>query len=205
MRWIEQAKKVYWRMGSRNYYQLVVSHPGLHKHRVVRGEDRYIVEATARAQMRAWDELFARRLESEERRRERDARRQELEDSLTEAERRTDEAEAELEAVRGVLAATLQVDDRIDWEKLRSRKPFSQPQPQQRVFLGTPPEPQESDSRFQPQLSLLDKLWSGSAQKKQEAARALFLAEHAAWAQRVTSAGISNEAIYASNLREFEE
>lgn len=101
-------------MASRNYYQLVVRHPGLHKHRVIRGDDRYIVEAAAQTQMRAWNELYAKKLASEERRRDKDARRQELEDSVAEAEERTLEALAELNAVRGVLAATLRVDDRIE-------------------------------------------------------------------------------------------
>jgi uncharacterized protein with von Willebrand factor type A (vWA) domain len=116
------------RMASRNYYQVVVRQPGLHKHRVVRGGDRYIVEAAAQAQMRAWNELFATTLEREERQRARDARRQELEDSLAEAEERTREARAELEGVRGVLAATLSVDDRVNWETLKQHQAFSQPQ-----------------------------------------------------------------------------
>jgi restriction system protein len=192
-------------MASRNYYQIVVRHPGLHKHRVIRGDDRYIVEAAAQAQTRAWNELYAKKLASEERRRDKDARRQELEDSVAEAEDRTQEAEGELNAVRGVLAATLRVDDRVDWEKLKQHQPFSQPQPQQRPYLPNPPEPQEGDPRFKPQLGLLDKLWSGSAQKKQEAARSLFVAEHAAWVNRVAAVKTSNEAIYVSNLREFEE
>lgn len=146
------------RMASRNYYQLVVRHPGLHKQRVIRGDDRYIVEAAAQAQTRAWNELYAKKLASEERRRDHDARRQELEDSLAEAEERTHEAEGELNAVRGVLAATLRVDDRIDWERLKQHEPFSQPQPPHRPYLSIPPEPQEGDARFKPQLGLLDKL-----------------------------------------------
>jgi restriction system protein len=192
-------------MASRSFYQIVIRHPGLHKQRVIRGNDRYIVEAAAQAQSRVWNEQFAKKLASEERRRDREARQQELEDNLSEAEERTSEAEAELEAVRGVLAATLRVDDRIDWEKLKQHQPFSQPQPQQRPYLPIPPEPHESEARFKPQLGLLDKLWSGSAQKKEEAARALFAAEHAAWVKRVAAIEGSNNAIYASNLRECEE
>ena len=188
-----------------SYYQIVVTHPGLHKQRVIRGADQYVVQAAAQAQSRAWDELWARKLEREERRRDREARRQEIENSLADAEERTREAAAELEAVRGVLSATLRIDDRVDWERLKNHQPFSQPQPQERPFHQSPPEPQESDPRFQPQLGLLDKLWSGSAQKKQDAARALFLADHAAWARRIAALRVSNEAIYASNLREFDD
>ncbi len=192
-------------MGSRSYYQIVVQHPGLHKQRVIRGDDRYVVEAAAQAQNRAWNELYAKKLEGEERRRDRESKRQELEGSLQEAEERTREAQSELEGVRGVLAATLRVDDRVDWEKLKQNQPFSQPQPHQRAYLSIPAEPQEGEARFKPQLGLLDKLWSGSAQRKHEAASSLFAAEHAAWTNRVTATNATNEAIYTSNLREFEE
>jgi tellurite resistance protein len=107
--------------------------------------------------------------------------------------------------LRGILAATLCVDDRVDWETLKQHQPFSQPQPQQRPYLSIPPEPHEGDARFRPQFNLLDKLWAGSAEKKQIMSRALFLAEHAAWFERVAALQDSNNGIYASNLREFEE
>src|SRR4051794_25383044 len=160
-------------MASRNYYQLVVRHPGLHKQRVIRGDDRYIVEAAAHAQTRAWNELYALTLEREERRRDRDARRLEMEDSLAEAEDRTREAKAELDGVRGVLAATLGIDDRVNWENLKQHHAFSQPPPGPQPYREFSEEPQVGDVRFQPQLRLLDKLWSGSAQAKEENARSL--------------------------------
>ena len=192
-------------MASRRYYQIVVRHAGLHKQRVIRGDDQYIVEAAAQAQTRAWNEQYAKKLASEELRRDREERRKDIEDSLREADVRTGEAQADLDALRGILAATLCVDDRVDWETLKQHQPFSQPQPQQRPYLSIPPEPHEGDARFRPQFNLLDKLWAGSAEKKQMTSRALFLAEHAAWLERVAALQESNNGIYASNLREFEE
>ena len=35
-------------MASRSYYQIAIHHPGLNKHRVIRGGDRYLVEAAGR-------------------------------------------------------------------------------------------------------------------------------------------------------------
>ena len=192
-------------MGSGTYYQVVVSHPGLHRQRVVRGNDRYIVQAAARAQMRAWDEMFARQIEAEERRRARDTRRRELEDNLSEAEERTREAKEDLAAARGLLAASLRVNDRIDWEALKHHQPFSEPEPKAQPYLPFPVEPREDDASFKPHFGLLDKLWSGSAQKKQEAAHSLFVAAHAAWVRRVLAVESGNENIYASNLQEAEE
>ena len=85
-----------------------------------------------------------RRKRLAERRRERDERKQELEDSLREAEVRTREAQDALDKLRSILATTLRVDDRIDWDKLKQHHPFSQPQPQERPFL---PIPQSSPTK----------------------------------------------------------
>ena len=73
-------------------------------------------------------------IEKEERRREREDTRQELEDNLREAEERTAEAQAAQDELRGVLAATLRVDDRVDWTAM-IQPPFSQPRPKERPFL----------------------------------------------------------------------
>ena len=192
-------------MGSGSYYQIIIRHPELNKLRRIRGSDRFVVEAAAQTQLRAWNEQYAKKLAAAERRRDQEARRWELEHYSSEAEERTREAQAELAEVRGVLGATLTVDDRVDWEKLKQHEPFSQAKPRQRPFHPIPPEPQEDEARFQPQLGLLDRLWSGSAQRKKDAARALFAAEHAAWLKRVATVQASNNAIYEVNLREAEE
>jgi len=110
------------------HYQVTVRHDGLGKYRVIRGAERNLVEAAAHAQQRAWNEQYAKKLEVAERRRERDERKQELEDSLREADERTSEAQEAIEEFRNLLAATLRVDDRINWDKLNSpskNAPFS--------------------------------------------------------------------------------
>ena len=183
-------------MAGRNHYQIVVTHAGLNKHRVVRGDERYIVEAAAQAQVRAWNETFAKKVAADERRQTRDASIREMEDCTAEAEERTHEAKAEMATARGILAATLRVNDRVDWQKLKELQPFAQPQPVARPYFPIPPEPVQSEQRFQPHIGLLDKLWSGSAQKKQQAAIAYFQSEHTAWVERVAAINGKNEAIY---------
>ena len=187
------------------YYHVTVRHEGLGKYRVIRGAERNVVEAAAHAQQRAWNEQFAKKLEMAERRRDRDERKQELEDGLRQADERTREAQEAMEEFRSLLAATLRVDDRIDWDKLKQPQPFSQPQPQERSFLPVPQEPQEEELRYQPQLSLVDKFLRSSAEKKQQAAQALFQADHAKWQQRVVDLEAANKTIYETNVREFED
>ena len=190
---------------SGNYYHVTIRHEGLGKYRVIRGAERNVVEAAAHAQQRAWNEQYAKKVELAERRRERDERRQELEDSLRDAEVRTREAQEALDELRGILAATLRVDDRIDWDKLKQQQPFSQPQPQERPYLPIPQEPQPDEIRYRPQLGLIDKFLRSAAEKKQQAAHALFQADHAKWQERVASIQATNQTIYETNVRELEE
>jgi len=187
------------------YYHVTVRHDGLGKYRVIRGAERHLVEAAAHAQQRAWNEQYAKKLEVAERRRERDERKRELEDSLREADERTREAQQAIQELRGLLAATLSVDDRIDWETLKQHQPFSQPQPRERPYHPIPKEPNPDDASYRPQLSLIDKFVRSAAEKKQQAADALFQADHAKWRERVSSIEVANQQIYETNVRQFEE
>lgn len=190
---------------SRFYYQAAIHHDGLSKHRVIRGTDRDLVEAAALAQQRTWNEQYAKKIEIAERRRDRDERKQDLEESLSEAEERTGEAKKSIDELRDILAATLQVDDRIDWNKLKHLQSFSQPQPQARPYLPIPQEPQPDQDHYRPQLGLIDKFWRSGAQKKEQAARALFDADHAKWQQTTAAIQSTNQNIYDTNVRELED
>ena len=132
-------------MAVRSCFQIAIQHEGLGKQRVIRGADRFLVEAAAASQRRAWDEQYAKELNATERRREREDRKAELADNLREADVRTRAAQAALEELRGILAATLRGDDRIHWDHFKQHQPFSQPAPQARAYLPLPPEPQADD------------------------------------------------------------
>ena len=74
------------------------------------------------------------------------------EDLKTHAQLATEEARATLEAIRNLLAATLSVDDRIDWDSLMETREF-QPEP-----VKLPPErPQPPEGTFWQKL--LFPLW----------------------------------------------
>ena len=189
---------------ARNYYQTAIHHPGLNKHRVIRGADRYLVEAAAATQQRAWAEQYARKVAVDERRRDRDNKQQEMEDNLREAEERTAEAQAALNELRGVLAATLRVDDRVDWTAMM-QPPFSQPRPKERPFLPLAPEPMFDPNEWRQRKGLVTALVPFLAKRAESAASTEFDATHAKWRERTESAKATNEKIYAENLRDFEE
>lgn len=191
-------------MASRNYYQIAIQHPGLCKHRVIRGADRYLVEAAAATQQRAWAEQYARKVTLEERRREREDKQRELEDNLLDAEERTAEAQAAMKELRGVLAATLRVDDRVDWAAMM-QPPFSQPRPKERAYLPLPPEPEFDPNSWRQSKGFVTALVPFLAKRAEAAARTEFDAAHAKWRERMAAGTATNESIYAENLRDFED
>ncbi len=185
------------------YYQIVLEHRGLNKHRVIRGPDKAIVEAKAYALRRAWDELWAKKSAVRQRETDRALKRRALEDNLRDADQRTREAQEELAALRGILRFTLRVDDRVDWEKLKNHSAFSKPQPVQRPYLTLAPEPQRDDPRYAPCLSLLDKMFPPLRRRKEVEADTRFRTDHETWQRKIAETKTINQRIYEQSLQEF--
>lgn len=189
-------------MATRSYYHITIQHPGLNKHRVIRGNDKYLVEAAAATQHRVWAEQYAKKVASDDRRRDREGQRQELEDNLREAEERTAEAQASLRSLRGVLVATLGVDDKVDWASMM-QPPFPQPMPKEREFLQLPPEPVFDFESWKRRRSFVMRIISYLSEAT-ATARAEFEEEHGKWKTRAEAVRVTNDGIYSENLRNFE-
>jgi restriction system protein len=178
-------------MAVKSYYHIAIQHPGLNKHRVIRGNDKYLVEAAAATQHRAWAEQYARKVEVDDRRRERDDKRQEIEDNLREADERTVEAQALLKELRGVLVATLRVDDRVNWESLM-QPPFSQMKPREREFVQLSPEPVFNSEDWKKRRNFVTSLLPFLAKRAEAAANAEFVGEYVKWRTRTEAAKTTN-------------
>ena len=189
---------------ARNYYQIAVQHPGLNKHRIIRGIDRYLVEEAAIIQERAWAEQYTRKVKADARRRSREDKRRELEDNVREAEERSAEAQAALDELRGVLAATLSVEHRVDWAS-RIQPPFSEPRPTQRPYLDFPKEPTFDPDDWKHRKSFITAVIPFLAKRAETAARAEFDAAHAKWHERIGVVDLANTKIEAENLRDNQE
>ncbi len=159
-------------------YEITVSHKGLGRFRTLRGDDASLLESRAAALGREWETLHGRRLETEAKRQAGAARRAANEAGLEEAEERTREAQAELEASRSILAATLAVNDRIDFSEFKRTDEF-EPPPVHPGSYAIPPAPRRDDARYQPNLGVLDKLIPALRRKKEAACQALFDADNA--------------------------
>lgn len=181
-------------------YSLEMWHDSLSKHRVIKGESEYIVRQKAIMQAAEWDERWSTVSQKA-------AERQAKEDGKRYQESRKEEAAAattaaldEQAALQALLRATLEVDDKVDWEQLKNKAEFPEPKPKKPL---TPPAPQEprlprqptpADSAYQPALGLLDRLFSKRKAAKEAAARDLFDKHLQDWKQSVDQLQMQHEA-----------
>jgi len=175
-------------------YQIEVRHKGLHKYRLIKGTERYIVEQKASAQQRAWEELWAKKQATEAVRanRQRSVREKEAKKAL--AAERTAEAQQVFAGIEQTLLHTLTVNDRIEWESLLDYTPFPQSLPSAPKDIAYPKEPKKSDQQFMPVKRWYHAFLSGLRQKTEEEAKTRFLLAHETWLKQVAQADTSNKA-----------
>lgn len=164
----------------RHYYEIEVRHPGLHKYRHIRGTDAYVVQQKALALEQQWDREWERHCEIQDRRQARISALETKEALKEEAADRTETALASLAAAEGLLAHTLTVDDRIDWESLKDRSPFNEPLPLSPIKETPPQAPVPTDPIYKPKRDFI--CWFSNAR------RARFDAEAAARFQTAVEA-----------------
>jgi len=174
-------------------YRLELWHPGLSKHRVIKGNEASIVERKVELQIEDWSQKWAAAERREESSRLRDNKKQQQEEQKELAAERTAEAQAELEALETVLAHTLSVDDAIDWDSLRDHSEFTEPSPQ------SPPKPSPApveplSSVYEPTLTFLDRLVASRRQRKVEQATASYELARTRWQDEVVAAREREEA-----------
>jgi restriction system protein len=145
-------------------YSVEIEHKGLHKYRVIKGNDRYVVDQKAYVQLKQWDEMWNKKQEAERKKRERENAAMEKAQKKAMAEQQTQDALNELELIDQTLLHTLEIDDKIDWDSLKDVSIFSEPKPLAPKEPSFPAEPDEKN--FEPKLGLWDKISSSSKQKK---------------------------------------
>lgn len=185
-----------------------VRHDALGKFRRISGPDRFVIEEKARLQREAWDRQWERMSAAESRRAAREQAIMDRQEKKDLARQRSLEAQEALREIEEVLAHTLAVDDKVDWELLKDKTLFSKSAPTPPKLEPLPPEPLISDSAFQPIYSLWDKLRSSPRQAKIAAAREAFQTAHDQWETVCTATRSRNEeatAQHARVLREWEE
>ncbi|WP_330114891.1 restriction endonuclease [Pseudomonas sp. JS3066] len=175
-------------------YSLELWHDGLNKHRMIRGESVAIVRMKASLQVDEWDQRWQVLEERRRQKADKDANRLQQEENKAEAAERTLEAQQELEGLAGILRATIDVDDTLDWDSLKDRTPFPEAkpilgkQPPEPKMATLPPEPSHLDQKYNPKLGILEWLIPSRKARLKEAAAYVLAEDHKNWAQQVTIA-----------------
>lgn len=188
-------------------YSLELWHDGLNKHRVIRGESVSIVKMKASLQADEWDERWALVEERRQQKYSKEARKLLLEENKSLAAERTLEAQQEIEALSGILKATLDVDDAIVWESIKDRSPFPEPKPilsnlpAEPKIAPLPPEPIRQDSKYKPNIGILEWLLPSRKIRAVDAADELFSIDHRLWSEHVDTVRSS----YANEMQNYEQ
>ena len=176
-------------------YEMEVRHQGLHKYRLIKGTDPYVVEQKAVAQERAWNEMWERKRAAEGARASRERAVQEREARKALAAERTAEAQAVLLAIEQTLLHTLSVDDRIEWDSLLDRRPFPKTPPARPKPHPFPEEPKESDPQFLPARKWYYAIFRNLRRKAQQEAKNRFVLAHDAWCKEMPQVDAKNKAL----------
>ena len=192
-------------MAYREMWEIEVRHEGLNKYRHIRGTDKYVVEQKAAAQRLAWDEMWAKKQVAEQKKMEREAASRSKEEKKDLAISKSEEAQDAIVQLKQTLLHTLKVDDAIDWDSLRDNKQYPENQPAKQKLGITPPEPNKSDSKYQPKLVFFDKIFSGSRKKKEEEAEKIFNSDHETWETKRKQIQQNNRKIEEDFKRNIED
>jgi restriction system protein len=163
-------------------YWIEVRHEGLHKYRVIKGNNRYVVEQKAYLQKKQWDEMWKKKKEAEKKKPERENMAFEKAQKKALAEQQTLEAVSQLELLDNILVSTLDVDDKIDWDSLKDNSKFKDPKPKSPKKPSYPSEPDQKN--YEPKFGLMDRIISSSKQRKIDESNKLYEAAMNDWREK---------------------
>ncbi len=167
-------------------WEVEVRHAGLNKYRVIKGSDKYIVEQKAAAQAAVWDEMWQKKLELAEVANNRRRVAQEASDNKQTAIDLTQEAEDALKVLDNLLLASLETPPKVHWQNLKNFSSFSVSLPNKKIpvrkfYEPYAHEPSQTDSKYNPKISLLDRLISKRRREKEFAAESLYKSDYDKW------------------------
>ncbi|WP_235375696.1 restriction endonuclease [Pseudomonas aeruginosa] len=192
-------------------YSLEIWHDGLKKHRVIKGDCEFIIESKAKLQAEEWEQRWETVSAREQEKAERAACKRMSEESKELAARQTLAAQSELDALGGILKATLEVDDAINWESLKNKSPFPEAGPgplklpAEPKMGALPQEPSSLDKKYIPKLGFLDKIIPSRKARILEEVQAQLAADKQAWKGQCAMAQKAHEAALQSHANAVSE
>lgn len=172
-------------------YNVEVRHDGLHKYRMISGNDHYVVQQKAEAQLAQWNEMWEKKQKA--------VRTQKT------CEEQTKEAQEILACIDNTLLYTVSVDDRVNWDSLKDKRAFPDPKPIAPERESLPTEPLESWPEFEPLLGFFDKISRKARAKKVAAVEQRFKLAHDDWKAEVDRIEANDKAALERYERSLEE
>lgn len=194
-------------------YTVEMFHKGLNEHKILSAPELDMLQNKANLQADKWNEKWekieAKRMKSEEK-----------EANIEEAEERTEEAQEAIRRIDNLLLHTLEIDDTIDWNRLKARKRFTEQNPQEflqnkidqvrkpskKEVIQPPKKPNETSSEFIPQITFFDKIFSSKRIAKEKLAKENYLSAIRNWeneCQKIDRENKLNESQYETALVEY--
>jgi len=194
-------------------YSVEMFHKGLNEHKILSAPELDMLQNKANLQAEKWIEKWAKieakRMQSEEK-----------EANIEEAEERTEEAQEAMKRIDNLLIHTLDIDDTIDWNSLKSRKRFAEQNPQEilqnkidqvtkpmkKEVKQLPTKPDETSSEFMPQITFFDKIFSSKRITKEKLAKEKYLSAVRSWeneCQKINRENKLNESQYETALVDY--
>ncbi len=194
-------------MPTQDIFRIEIRHEGLHKYRLIRGTEKYVVEQQAREQLRAWDEMWEKRQEAEAKKRKMEKEAQAKDAKKALAAERTEEAQAAIFQIEQTLAFALKQKNKIEWESLLNESYFPEARPAKPSLLALPREPEQIDIRFCPTKKWYYFFLKNVRQNAEDEAKKRFLEAHQAWETELADTNARNKRLdekYGKNLADWQ-
>jgi restriction system protein len=182
-------------------FYLEMWHDGLNKHRMIRGESEAVVKMKATLQTQEWESRWET-IQTKNNALDAKMRgRQAVEQRKNLAVERTEEAQAILHSLEATLKHTLNINDAIDWERLKDKTPFPEKKPAAPKKCSPPQlsslaeKPNPESLRYRPKLGLFDSIFSSRREKKIAAMRDEYERDLGEWQVSAQRTKESNDAV----------
>lgn len=190
---------------ARKLWQIEVWHDGLNKYRCIRGYDKDVVERKAAAQQAAWDELWKRKSEQQQKALGRLQKTLEKQEMIEEARKRSEEALKAIKDIENTLKLSLEGNKIIDWELLKDKSEFPKQKPLEPKPIAVPEPPKETDAKYRSILGIFDRIFPSRKQKKINYAKLLFQKDYEEWKRVKEEAPEMNVELQRKYQKELEQ
>jgi len=182
-------------------FQIEIAHQGLNKYKIIRGNDPLEVQRKVDAQTAAWNEMWEKKVQKEQKIRGR----QQREAQAVEA---TAQAQKNVKALENLLIYALGAKNTTYQDFLNSKTQFTRVKPQKPVYLHTSPPPKETDGKYKLQVSHSDYIFASKLGNRLVNVKKLFQDDYKNWLEekeRISKLNAAHEQEYQKALKSWQQ